>query len=283
MHSATAIGSRTAQAPRRRSDCGDRVDEPTHAVRDATTHDLCRRLHRLGGMDEISHIAKAVLALNPQPRQYRWTSLTYCIVDAVWSIGSDYDNVVLKVVKDVAAVFKDESPTIPAQSLLPKDPVPLERFLERFQRTDALLEVTNHQLTSTRNGSPKAHVVLEHAVRLRGANVDTLAEAQELLNDPARAEVVDRTLRGLPGDGQHGIRRGYFWMLVGDDNQVKPDRMVLRWLHAQGSEVRSPATAAALLREVAESMSANGRPTSAWEVDHAIWLKQKSQSRKRGN
>jgi hypothetical protein len=232
-------------------------------------------------MDEISRISQAVLALNPQPRQYRWTSLSYCIVDAVWSIGSNYDHVVVKMVKNVAAVFDDTSPTIPAQSALPVDQVPLKRFLDRFQQSDELLEFTNRQLTSTRNGSPKAAVVREYALRLQAANIDTLADARELLNDPTGVEEVDRTLKGLPGDGQYGIRRGYLWMLVGDDNQVKPDRMILRWLHAQGSEPGSPAAAAELLREVAEYLSASGRPTSAWEVDHAIWQTQKSQPRKR--
>jgi len=237
-------------------------------------------------MDEISRISTAVIGLDPQPRQYRWTSLTYCIVDAVWSLGSDYDAVVIKMVNNVAAIFDDRSPTILAESALPKDPVPLKRFLERFQQTETLIEVTNRQLTSTRNGARKAEVVRQQAMRLHDARVDTLADAQELLDDPARTEEVDRALVGLPGDGQYGIRRGYFWMLVGDESRVKPDRMVLRWLRAQGSEARDPATAAVVLREVADHLTASGRPTTPWEVDHAIWLSQKSQksqSRKRGS
>jgi hypothetical protein len=230
---------------------------------------------KFGGMDEISRISAAVIALDPQARQYRWTSLTYCIVDAVWSIGSDYEKVVIKMVKNVADVFDDKSPTIAAETALPEDPVPLESFLERFQQTGALLEITNDQLTSPRNGTLKAEVVRQHAERLHDANVDTLAEAQELLDDPARTEEVDHALRGLPGDGQYGVRRGHFWMLVGDESRVKPDRMVLRWLLGQGSEARDPASAAVLLRQVAERLTASGRPTTPWEVDHAIWLAQK--------
>ena len=229
-------------------------------------------------MDEISRIATAVIALDPRARQHRWTSLTYCIVDAVWSIGSDYEKVVIKMVRNVASVFDDESPAITAKLALPTDPVPLKSFLERFQHTDELVMVTNHQITSPRHGTLKAEVVRQHAERLHDANVDTLAEAQELLDDPARAEEVDHALRGLPGDGQNGVRRGYLWMLVGDENRVKPDRMVLRWLLKQGSKARDPATAALLLRQVAEHLTESGRPTTPWEVDHAIWLDQKSQS-----
>lgn len=216
------------------------------------------------GMDVIPRISAAVIRLDPRPRQYRWTSLTYCIVDAVWSLGSDYDAVVIKMVNNVASVFDDRSPTILAKSALPKDPVPLKRFLERFQQTESLIEVTNRQLTSTRNGARKAEVVRQQAMRLHDAGVDTLADAQELLDDPARTEEVDRALVGLPGDGQYGIRRGYFWMLVGDESRVKPDRMVLRWLRAHGSEARDPATAAVVLREVADHLTASCTRQGRW-------------------
>jgi hypothetical protein len=37
----------------------------------------------------------AVVHLNLQPRQRRWTSLAYCVLDAVWSIGARYDTVVV--------------------------------------------------------------------------------------------------------------------------------------------------------------------------------------------
>src|ERR1035437_5856960 len=108
--------------------CGER---PMAAVQSPDVQRRSAESVTFGGMDEIARISTAVIALDPQPRQYRWTSLTYCIVDAVWSLGSDYDAVVIKMVDNVAAVFDDRSPTIPAASVLPKDPVPLKGFLER--------------------------------------------------------------------------------------------------------------------------------------------------------
>jgi hypothetical protein len=78
-------------------------------------------------------------------------------------------------------------------------------------------------------------------------------------------------MRRVRGEGRYGIRRGYFWMLCGDDGRIKPDRMVLRWLAPHG--VRDPEVAQQLLIDVAAFLSQNGAATvTPWEVDHAIWL-----------
>ena len=39
----------------------------------------------------VEIIAAAVSTLEPEPRTWRWTSLSYCVLDAVWSIGARYD------------------------------------------------------------------------------------------------------------------------------------------------------------------------------------------------
>lgn len=135
--------------------------------------------------------------------------------------------------------------------------------------------ITNRQLTSTRNGPLKAAVALQQARLLQSFDVTNLADAQNLLKAQEQTHPVDEALRVLPGEGQYGIRRGYFWMLVGDDDRVKPDRMVLRWLRAHGADLRSPAHAADLLSKISAHLTASGRPVSAWEVDHAIWLSQR--------
>jgi len=60
-------------------------------------------------------------------------------------------------------------------------------------------------------------------------------------------------------------------MLCGDDERIKPDRMVLRWLAPHG--VRDPEIAQQLLIDVAAFLSHNGTSlVTPWEVDHAIWV-----------
>jgi hypothetical protein len=54
---------------------------------------------------------------------------------------------------------------------------------------------------------------------------------------PSRWERLDRALAGVRGEGQSGVRRGYLWMLIGHDDLVKPDRVVLRWLQILNGQV----------------------------------------------
>ncbi|WP_205857675.1 hypothetical protein [Phytoactinopolyspora endophytica] len=222
-------------------------------------------------MDDVQRVADAVAALDPQPREKRWTSLTYCVVDSVWSINANYTSVVAPVVRAVASAFGDQAPLSPANRPLPDDPVPVHAFLDRFNDGTALVQLTNRQRTSTHNGVLKADAALVYARILGAHGVQTLGEAQGLLDDEARLAEVEAELRTVPGEGQHGVRRGYLWMLVGSEEHIKPDRMVLRWFRDQGV-VTDPAGAKRLVYEIAAYLTSNGRPTTPWVVDHAIWL-----------
>jgi hypothetical protein len=219
-------------------------------------------------LDKLTVLA-SVLPL--RSRRLRWRSLTYCIVDAVWSIGSHYDNVVVPLVRRVAGEHDpDGDPLTAADGRLPPDPAPLPAFLARFAKPDALVAVTNRQLTATRNGALKAVVALAHARMFDQHGVRTLVEAEELLLDPSRLEHMDAALKGQPGEGKAGVRRGYLWMLVGRDDLVKPDRMVLRALRHHGVQA-TVWEASVLLRAAAARSSTGPAPFTAWELDHALW------------
>lgn len=61
-------------------------------------------------------------------------------------------------------------------------------------------------------------------------------------------------------------------MLSGDDDRIKPDRIVLRWFRSQGVAA-SPLQAAAIVHDVVVQINdmPGGRRTTAWEVDHLLW------------
>jgi hypothetical protein len=218
----------------------------------------------------LDRLAEAVVALDPQPRERRWVSLSLCIADAVWSIGASYDKVVVPLVREkLAAKLGVEQPTVPAREPTGTDLLPLARLAELT--LDELTGLTNRQRTSTRGGILKSEAVLRHASVFIENGVVTLADALELFTDTARFATVDTALRPIPGEGGHGIRRNYLWMLIGDEYLIKPDRMVLRWLAHHGVDV-DPAGArdviAALVIPVGSRLK---RRVTAWEIDHAIW------------
>jgi hypothetical protein len=214
-------------------------------------------------------LADAVVALDPQPRERRWVSLSLCIMDAVWSVGANYDTVVVPLVRKLAAERGVEQPTVSAQEPVGADPLPTTRLAE--VGLDVLTGLTNRQWTSTRHGILKADAVLRHAHVFVEHGVTTLPDALELFTDEDRFAAVDAALRSIPGEGRHGIRRNYLWMLAGQNDLIKPDRMVLRWFHHHGVVV-DPVGARDVIAKLVPVIGPRlGRDVTAWEIDHALW------------
>ena len=109
-------------------------------------------------------LVDAVVALDPQPRERRWVSLSLCIVDAVWSIGAHYDNVVVPLVRKLAKEFGVAQPTSPMSEPIGADPLPVTRLADLS--VDELSRLTNWQRTSTSRGILKADAVLRHIRRI---------------------------------------------------------------------------------------------------------------------
>lgn len=217
----------------------------------------------------VSQLAEAVAELDPRPRKLRWTSLSLCIVDAVWSIGAKYDSVVVPLTRNLAAALGVATPTVPATELVGADPLPVTRLVELD--TDKLTSLTNRQRTSTSKGIRKADAVIRHAATFIDHEITTMAGAMELFTDEGQFTAIDADLRSIPGEGAHGIRRNYLWMLIGQDDLIKPDRMVLRWFAHHGAAV-DPAGARDLIEQLKTPVGRRlGRKVTAWEIDHAIW------------
>lgn len=214
-------------------------------------------------------LVEAVVALDPQPRERRWVSLSLCIADAVWSIGAHYDNMVVPLVRRLATKFGVEQPTIPVSEPLDTDPLPLAELAELS--VEELISLTNRQNTSTRGGIRKADAVLRHIHVCRSHGVEDMGDAIALFGDEERFAAVNADLRKVPGEGGHAVRRDYLWMLIGQDDLIKPDRMVLRWFRHHGVTV-DPVGARDLIAALVPAVSAGlERPVTAWEIDHALW------------
>lgn len=219
-------------------------------------------------MQLLPSLVEAVRALNVRPRERRWSSVTYCVLDAVWSIGISYDRHVVPAVRRVAAAAGDAEPVVPVDALPLSDPLPLSAFRDTYRTSDDLVAVTTSHRTSSRSGILKAEAALRYADVLVEEGVDTLPDAAKALEDFARVDEISGRLRQIPGDG---VRTGYFWMLVGDDNTVKPDRMILRFLRRHDMETDVAGAKDVLRSLAAELTGASDSRVTPWMVDHAIW------------
>lgn len=153
-----------------------------------------------------------------QPGRPRWASLSALVLDVVWTPGTSHDRVVVPLVHRVLGpaatgpMVTTEAPTA--------DSHPLPRLIARFPDEQALEEAAqNRQRTSTRGGVPKAEAALRFARILVAHGVLGVEDLPRVLADPAAMSRIDRALRSVPGEGQHGARRARFWVLCGVQQQ----------------------------------------------------------------
>lgn len=85
----------------------------------------------------------------------------------------------------------------------------------------------NKQRTSTRNGILKAEAAFRFASFVQKFGVEHLQDVGIILgNEEFEAEIAR-----IPGQGS-GLSTRYFYMLAGDENFIKPDRMIRRFVQA---------------------------------------------------
>lgn len=233
--------------------------------------------------DDTTRIVDALRELNPQPRKDRWGHLSLCILSATYSISVSYDKVVAPLVRRYATHAGLTSVLLTGDALKqPVSPRSDEQTLSQFLASigdfddDAFAEILDSRhRTSTKSGILKSAAVRQIAqILVEKHGIETLADFAELSADPKRTAVVEEDLGSVKGAGQDGIRTGYIWMTAGDDNRVKPDRHVLRWLSTCLGRRVNVTEARVLLKDAAEALS-----ITPWSADHAIWEYQARPSR----
>jgi len=160
---------------------------------------------------------------------YYYSSLSLCVLDAVFSIGVRYESTEAVVKRycqfcNLARIRSDRSLLPPKASQEPVSTL-VRRIEQNGPRHFATNVVCNSQRTSSRGGILKAEAAALFAKIL-------VAHGVEYLQDLPRYEEgrgLEAALRTVHGQGS-GISIGYFWMLAGTDKLVKPDRMVLGFL-----------------------------------------------------
>lgn len=222
-------------------------------------------------MELSKDLVVAAKMLDLRPRTQRWRSLTSCVLDAVWSIGITYDTKVVPYVRNVFSLMDGGDPLTDQTDDPGPDPTPLTAFRTQFATSDDLMIATSRHLTSTTSGIRKAEAAIQYADILLDHEVDTLADAQACLRNPARVDEVTKELKQVPGDG---VRTGYFWMLVGSHDLTKPDRHILEWFRANGHPTDIDG-ARRLLDELATALTRElEREITPSQLDHAIWRDQ---------
>jgi hypothetical protein len=232
-------------------------------------------------MDEIGQVVAAARQLALKPRGHRWAHASLCVLDAVFSINAHYERHTVPTCHRYAA-WAGISVTLSGSAQLPvRDEQPLQGFVTHIQtHGEAVFSseiLQNRQRTRANRDAPlKVKAARQYAEILISHDITTLAEANASLADLNKLKAIECDLAGVAGHGS-GARLAYLWMLFGDDSRIKPDRMVLRWLHAVLRRVVSTPEAVRLITEAAVHLGC-----TPWELDHAIWEDHRKGSRPPG-
>jgi len=130
----------------------------------------------------------------------------------------------------------------------------------------------NRQRTSTRNGILKAEASLKVAQVLLNHGVNDLDGITAIINNPA----FEVDFKGITGQGS-GVSLRYFYMLVGLDSEIKPDRMIIRFIEAALSRPVKMEECHPLLTATCQLLKADYPNLSPRLLDNLIWQFQRQQ------
>jgi hypothetical protein len=228
------------------------------------------------------HVADRIdLASAQLGDEFFYQSLSLCALDAVFSIGVRWQavrNVVARYCAHAGVTeFRPRGSAAPPRT----EQESISQFCARLTSWGTPDQIAamlgSRQRTSTSGASIlKAEASLRFAEQLRAHGIEYF---QDLADLPAETEDrVVQAIRSIPGQ-RSGISWAAFRLCAGDDDQVKPDRMVRRFiLAALGHEV-SPVVAvdlvrgaALLLRPTYPNLTPRLLDTQIWRYQSAVRL-----------
>lgn len=200
------------------------------------------------------------------------SSLVLCAMDSLWSIGIRYEVVTSVIDRYLRARGFDGFSDCDSCSDSPRD------FLNWVDslggdRVEALTTALgNRNRTSSRNGIPKAEVMIAACELFRAQDVRTTSD---LLVREVELEPLWLQLHGQ----RSGISWRYLLMLAGSDG-IKPDRMVHRFLSRHGfpSSLSPEVSVGELTKAVQRLHPGSSKHTSLRSVDFQIWMTERARS-----
>lgn len=213
---------------------------------------------------EIALLAARCQAVLGEPQQWHAPTgypdgLGLCVLDAVWSIGVRYRGVE-NVLTAYRQLRRDELADPETDT-----PADLTAAISAIGGAQIFSDrLNNHQRTSTRGGILKSQAVFDAAQALTHHGLGTPADVRSATNQ--RLDDVEHDWRAVHGQGS-GISWRYLLLLAGRQD-VKPDRMIIRFVASAIDRQPSAVEAASLVAAV----SATGMVDADLRtLDHRIW------------
>jgi len=222
----------------------------------------------------VAYIRRTLTDLNAAPTDaaYEYASVPLCVIDAVFSIGVRYESTERTVTdfctrcgwqRDGRGRVKEHTISEFLKILQPYE----NRWEEMADRV-----FRNRQRTSSRSGILKAEATYRFAKVLQQFGIETFADVLKsgLRNDLRQA------IKTIPGQTS-GLSYAYFLILAGNQDGVKPDRMVTRFVaDALGVRNIAPGIAEELVRSASKVLRPEFPMLAPSTLDNKIWKYQRA-------
>ena len=210
-------------------------------------------------------------------RAYYYQSLPLCIIDAIFSLGVRYgqvEKVVCHVHKATKwSVFRPHGTPFPPEDeqikvvdlleVIKSHPIPQQTLFQNHGYANPAAATDKRIL--------KSDLVRKFTELLRDNDVDSF---QSLLSHE-KPDELDKSLCDLPAL-RSGVAVRYFRMLAGDDSQVKPDRMIQRFIESGIKRKLSVNDSAKLVQETCAVLKEKYPTLTPRLLDHEIWKFQRT-------
>lgn len=222
----------------------------------------------------VAYIRSTLKDLNAAPTDaaYEYASVPLCAVDAVFSIGVRYESTERTVTEFCARHrWQRDGRGREKEHTITEFLNILCQYENRWENmADHVFR--NRQRTSSRSGILKAEATYRFAKVLQKFGVETFAD---VLNSGLRTD-LRQAIKAIPGQAS-GLSYSYFMILAGNQDGVKADRMVTRFVaDALGVRNVAPDLAEELVRNASRTLRPQFPMLVPSSLDNKIWKFQRA-------
>ena len=220
-------------------------------------------------VENLANYCKSSLDLSnlQLPEEYGYSNLLLCIIDAIFSIGVTYTSTRNTVNRFSVYVHDKHGPCI-EMSISDLCKLHSEDTIESIAQTI----YQNSQRTSSRNGILKAEAVWRVAQLLQSLGVESFTDIEKFIGK----EAFENDFKQIPGQNS-GVSLRYFYMLLGSETEIKPDRMIIRFISNALNRSVKMEECHALLLDTCAMLASEFPDLKPRTLDHFIWQFQSSQ------
>lgn len=205
---------------------------------------------------------------------FDYRSLPFCVIDSVFSINANYTSTENTVSRFCAHFgLQARSQKQPPEII---DQMSVAAFIDLYQQYGiegmATQVYQNRQRTSTRNGILKSDAVLRFSKVLAWFEVNYFQDVDRILDNPD----FESHIMQIPGQAS-GLSLRYFYMWVGGEHHIKPDRMITRFIQSAIGRSPSIQDSYEIITGACEILAKNYPHLTPRVLDNLIWQYQRAQ------